>query len=159
MVSGAGSGLVYFSHHRWRRNVVNEFKYHRESSPPVCFTDANHGTVVGDSSTILHTTNGGVTSVEAEQQHEVPQQFLLTQNYPNPFNPSTTIQYSLPHRSHVTLSVFNTLGQQIAQLVNSDIEAGYHELQFNATNLASGVYFYRMQAGGYVETKKLLLVQ
>jgi hypothetical protein len=69
------------------------------------------------------------------------------------------IRYALPHRSHVTLAVYNVLGQQVAQLVNSDIEPGSHELQFNATNLASGVYFYRIQAGSYVETKSLLLLR
>ena len=88
-----------------------------------------------------------------------PSDFLLCQNYPNPFNPTTMIQYALPHRSHVTLTVFNTLGQQVAQLVNGDIDAGYHEIQFNANNLASGVYFYRIQAGSYVETKSLLLLR
>jgi hypothetical protein len=88
-----------------------------------------------------------------------PETFSLTQNFPNPFNPSTTIRYALPHRSHVTLTVFNTLGQQVAQLVNGDIDAGNHEIQFNATNLASGVYFYRIQAGSYVETRKLCLIR
>jgi len=83
----------------------------------------------------------------------------LEQNYPNPFNPSTSICYSLPNRSHVTLSVYNTLGQQVAQLVNEESESGYHEVQFNATNLASGIYFYRLQAGTFVETKRLLLLK
>ena len=86
-------------------------------------------------------------------------EFTLMQNYPNPFNPSTMIRYALPHRSHVTLAVYNTLGQQVAQLVNSDIEPGYHEIQFNATKLASGLYFYRIQAGSYVETKRLMLLR
>jgi hypothetical protein len=90
---------------------------------------------------------------------ESPTEFSLGQNFPNPFNPSTIIQYTLPHRAHVTLTVYNTLGQQIATLVNSDIDAGYHELQFNATSLASGVYFYRMQAGGYVQTRSLCLIR
>ena len=85
------------------------------------------------------------------------QSIALGQNYPNPFNPSTTIRYGLPNRSHVTLTVFNTLGQQVAQLVNGDMEAGYHEVKFDASKLASGVYLYRMQAGSYVETRKLLL--
>ena len=89
----------------------------------------------------------------------LPQQFSLDQNYPNPFNPTTLIRYALPHRSHVTLTVFNTLGQQVAQLVNADIDAGYHEIQFNANHLASGVYFYRIQAGSYVETKKLCILR
>ena len=89
----------------------------------------------------------------------IPLGFALLQNYPNPFNPSTTIRYGLPHRSHVTLTVYNTLGQQLATLINSDIDAGYHEIQFNANNLASGVYFYRIQAGEFTATKRLLLLK
>jgi hypothetical protein len=98
------------------------------------------------------------TSVERGAM-EFPVQCRLEQNYPNPFNPSTRIQYSLQHRSHVTLTVYNTLGQQVAQLVNDDIDAGYHDIQFNATNLASGVYFYRLQAGGFVQTRSLVLLR
>ena len=64
----------------------------------------------------------------------------------------------LPNPPHVTLTVFTPVKQKVAELVNGDIDTGYHEVQFNATNLASGVYFYRMQAGGFVETKKLCLV-
>jgi len=88
-----------------------------------------------------------------------PQEFSLGQNYPNPFNPSTTIRYGLPNPSHVTLTVFNTLGQEVVQLVNGEVEAGYHEVKFDGSGLASVVYLYRMQAGGYVETRKLLLVR
>ena len=99
------------------------------------------------------------TDVNAGQANQTPREFSLFQNYPNPFNPTTTISFALPNRSHVTLTVFNTLGQQVSQLVNSDVEPGYHEIQFNATNLASGVYFFRVQAGSFVETKKLMLVQ
>lgn len=85
-------------------------------------------------------------------------EFSLNENYPNPFNPSTTIRYGLPARSQVTLAVFNTLGQQVAVLQNGEQEAGYHEAHFDGSRLSSGVYLYRMQAGSYVETKKLLLV-
>jgi hypothetical protein len=85
--------------------------------------------------------------------------FGLEQNYPNPFNPSTTIRYALPHRSHVTLTVFSILGQQITTLVNGDIDAGYHTVQFDGSELASGVDLYRMQAGNFVQTRKLLLVR
>jgi hypothetical protein len=85
--------------------------------------------------------------------------FSLNQNYPNPFNPSTTIRYGLPSRSHVILTVFNTLGQQVAQLVNEELELGYHEVQFNAANLSSGIYFYRLQSGSFVETKRLILLR
>jgi hypothetical protein len=83
----------------------------------------------------------------------------LDQNYPNPFNPSTTIRYGLPSMAHVTLSIFNTLGQQVATLVNETQDAGYHDARFDASGLASGVYFYRMQAGDFIQAKKLLLLR
>lgn len=94
-----------------------------------------------------------------DEDNRKPTRMSLEQNYPNPFNPSTTIRYGLPNKSNVTLTVFNTLGQQVAQLVNGDMEAGYHEVKFDGSKLASGIYLYRMQAGSYVETKKLLLVR
>lgn len=86
-------------------------------------------------------------------------EFQLEQNFPNPFNPSTTIRYGVPMRSHVSLAVINTLGQQVAELFNGDVEAGYHEVRFDASGLSSGVYFYRMQAGAYTKTERLILVQ
>jgi hypothetical protein len=89
----------------------------------------------------------------------VPALFRLEQNYPNPFNPTTTIRYALPRRSHVSLTVYTTLGQQVATLVNESQDAGYHDVRFDGSGLASGVYFCRLKAGGYVETKKLLLAR
>jgi hypothetical protein len=88
-----------------------------------------------------------------------PMTCSLDQNYPNPFNPSTTIRYGLPNRSHVTLKVFNTLGQQVALLQNGEQEAGYHEVHFDSGGLASGVYLYRLQAGTYTSTRKFVLVK
>lgn len=90
---------------------------------------------------------------------QTPNAFGLSQNYPNPFNPTTTIRYGLPSRSHVTLTVFNTLGQQVATLVNESEEAGYHDVRFDGSGLASGMYFYRLQAGSFVQTKELLLLR
>lgn len=89
----------------------------------------------------------------------VPEEFGLTQNYPNPFNPSTSISYSLPERSGVRLSVLNTLGEEIAVLVNQVKLAGSYVEKFNAGGLPSGVYFYRLQAGDFVATKKMLLLK
>jgi hypothetical protein len=107
---------------------------------------------------VIRGTVYGVVSGVAEDK-KLPVTFELLQNYPNPFNPSTTIRFSLPHRSHATLSVYNTLGQQVAILVNQDLQAGYHEVRFDAGNLASGVYFYQLQAGTFVQTRKLCFVR
>jgi hypothetical protein len=85
--------------------------------------------------------------------------FELSQNYPNPFNPSTTMRYGLASRSHVVLTVFNTLGQKVAVLQDGEQEVGYHEVQFDGSNLSSGVYFYRMHAGAYVATRKMVLMR
>ena len=100
-----------------------------------------------------------ITTDVAQGSGEMPTQLELTQNYPNPFNPSTTIRYSLPHTSFVTLSVYNTLGQEVAQLVNEQQQPGYHEAVFRGDRLASGVYFYRLEAGQFTSVKKLLLVK
>ena len=88
-----------------------------------------------------------------------PGGYVLLQNYPNPFNPTTTIRYGIPRQSAVTLSVFNTLGQHVATLVNETQAAGYHEVKFDGSNLASGVYFYRLTAGYFVATNRLLLLR
>ncbi len=101
----------------------------------------------------------GLTGVADEPAFSGPAAFTLDQNYPNPFNPSTTIRYGLPHKSQVSLMVYNTLGQLVAQLVNGEMEAGYHEVRFDASRLSSGVYFYRLLAGTYVETRRLLLLR
>ena len=99
---------------------------------------------------------GGLTSAGGTGQG-VPESFSLLQNYPNPVNPATTIGYSLPRALHVTLSVYNVLGQLVSVLVNGSQTAGYHEVVFNAANLSSGVYFYRIAAGDYFKVKKMIV--
>ncbi len=99
---------------------------------------------------------------------EMPTEYSLLQNYPNPFNPVTTIRYALPEPSMVRLAVFNSAGQRVSDLADEPQEAGYHEVRFDGTTLASGVYFYRLQvrpldsksgAGDFVQTKRLVLVR
>jgi hypothetical protein len=98
----------------------------------------------------------GVTSTLPDRR---PDAFALDQNFPNPFNPSTTIGYTLPSASYVRLSVSTPLGDEVTQLVNAFQGAGYHQVRFDAGNLASGVYFYRITAGRFSQTKALLLVR
>jgi hypothetical protein len=98
------------------------------------------------------------TDVE-DQDGELPASFSLEQNYPNPFNPSTMIEYSLPQKSYVSLAVFDALGQQVAALVEGDQGAGRHQVAFDASGLASGVYLYRLNAGDFVQTRRLVVVR
>jgi endoglucanase len=91
--------------------------------------------------------------------HNMPRKFQLDQNYPNPFNPVTTIRYGLPFRSDVTLAMYDILGQQVSRLVDGEMEAGYHDVRFDGARLASGIYFYRLSAGDYVETRQMLLLR
>jgi len=89
----------------------------------------------------------------------LPIAYSLSQNYPNPFNPSTTIRYELPSRTDVVLKIFDLLGQEVATLVDEEKTAGRYEVLWHAARTASGVYFYRLQSGEFVETKKLVLLK
>ena len=129
----------------------------------ISFVDTTTGWIAGDAGVILHTTNGGITSVKEITGNALPQQFVLSQNYPNPFNPSTTIEFSIPKQSFVTLKVYDLLGREVATLVNKELQTGSYKTQFDASSaragLASGVYLYRLNAGGFVQTKKLMLMK
>jgi hypothetical protein len=117
-------------------------------------------TIYLDDISIVKAAEGpGKEAVQATVPLDVPGEFTLMQNYPNPFNPSTTIRYGVPEKSTVRLEVFNTLGQVVATLVRAEQEAGYHEVQLDASGLAGGLYLYRLQAGDFVQTRKLLLLK
>jgi hypothetical protein len=101
----------------------------------------------------------GVVKVDEKSDEKIPTEFILAQNYPNPFNPTTKIKYSIPKESFVKIAIYDILGKEIATLVNEGKPTGNYEIQFNASNLPSGVYFYRMQAGNFIETKKMVLIK
>jgi len=100
---------------------------------------------------------GIATAVETEE--EVPTTYALFQNYPNPFNPTTRIKFSLPNSSHVRLTIYDAVGREVETLVNSELVAGTHNIEWTAKNIASGVYLYRIEAGSYVKVNKMLLVK
>ncbi len=123
---------------------------------------AAQGTIVVPPNTYTINSNvilGGNGSTSVVDQPGRPYSFELGQSYPNPFNPTTTIQYSIPDRSRVVLKVFNVLGQEVASLVDQVEDAGFKAVRFDASALASGMYFYRLEAGGFVDVKKMLLLK
>jgi hypothetical protein len=83
----------------------------------------------------------------------------LEQNYPNPFNPSTKIRFSIPVETEVHLNVYNALGQEVAEIINSRLKEGYHEVEFDAGILTSGIYFYRLEAEKFVDVKKMIIIK
>lgn len=99
------------------------------------------------------------TVITSSEFEETVTEYALKQNYPNPFNPSTNIRFALPEQRDVTLVVYNLLGQRVATLVNETRPAGWHEVTFDASRLASGVFIYRLEAEGYVETRSMILVK
>lgn len=104
------------------------------------------------------TTGGGITSINNISE-TLPKNFILMQNYPNPFNPTTTIDYSIPKESFVTIKVYDMLGREVATLINEEKNAGEYSVKFNGSILASGVYLYRMKAGNFIQTKKMILMK
>ena len=101
---------------------------------------------------------GEVVSTEDESA-ELPGMFALHQNYPNPFNPSTTIEFSVPTEARVELTVFDVAGRVVASLIDKVYAAGEHRIEWDARNMASGVYFYRMKAGDVLQTKRMKLIK
>ena len=104
-------------------------------------------------------TDSSVTTFIKPMDQSIPKSFSLAQNYPNPFNPSTKIKFDLPKPETIIIEVYNIIGQKIQTLLNKSMPAGYHEVEFNGRNLSSGVYLYRIDAGGLQNVKKMILLQ
>jgi photosystem II stability/assembly factor-like uncharacterized protein len=136
----------------------------------------NYGWAVGENGLILRTTDAGAVWVEDERDNVYPTEFVLEQNYPNPFNPTTKIKYSIPtppsssplakgrnEVGFVSLKVYDVLGREVVTLVNEEKDSGVYEVEFNPEssikNPASGVYFYQLRAGSYVQTRKMILLK
>jgi photosystem II stability/assembly factor-like uncharacterized protein/subtilisin-like proprotein convertase family protein len=123
------------------------------------FANERNGWACGANGMIVKYSPSTIPTANVSNPIAKPTSFKLVQNYPNPFNPSTTIGYQISTLSEVKLEVFDVLGRRVATLVNEQQPPGFYTVNFNATRLASGVYFYRLQAGSFVETKKMMLVK
>jgi photosystem II stability/assembly factor-like uncharacterized protein len=132
------------------------------------FTDNNHGWLLADTGVVYRTSNNGnmITEVNDSKQNFIPCLFELYQNYPNPFNPTTIISYTIPASlnpskggTSVVLKIYDVLGREITTLVNEQKSSGTYEVKFNGTGLSSGIYFYRLTAGDYIQTKKMVVLK
>jgi hypothetical protein len=99
------------------------------------------------------------TSVSIDDEIDAPTEFTLGQNYPNPFNPTTNINYSVGEAGPVNITVYNTMGQKVAELLNTTKSAGSYQITWNATGVASGIYYYRLTAPGQVLTRQMTLIK
>jgi hypothetical protein len=104
---------------------------------------------------------GGDSVTVGIDQHDtpIPQMFSLSQNYPNPFNAATIIRYSLPEPAEVKIEIFDILGRKVETLIEGEQPAGYHQIVWDASNNSSGMYFYRIEAGEYSDTRKMVLIK
>jgi photosystem II stability/assembly factor-like uncharacterized protein len=151
---------------------AKEYTQNSEGIFSIFFWDENNGWFTADNcvqncngpdsliiwqGAIAHTNNGGVSGVE--ENKNTPVQFSLSDNYPNPFNPSTVISYSIPSATNVELTVYNTLGQTVKILENEFKSAGNYSVNFNASDLPSGIYFYKLEAGQFSQIKKMVLLK
>ena len=146
---------------------------YRSTDDGVTWTTVNSGLTnnllasiaINNGGIIFAATTGGLfrsvqsTTSVRELSADAPSSFSLNQNYPNPFNPTTTISFSIPTSEFVTLKVFDVLGNEVATLVNEEKSNGIYKVDFNASNLSSGIYFYTLKAGRFLETKKLILMK
>lgn len=149
---------IYFSADTGKSwTIDSSFSNNSTGIHSISFPDKDHGWVMSYNHIYYKNTNLLLTGLENNNQ--VPNSFKLYQNYPNPFNPSTKIKYSLPQKGFVTIKVFDMLGREVRTLINSEQNAGQHEINFNAGELPSGIYFYRIDTGNSSMIKKMVLLK
>jgi photosystem II stability/assembly factor-like uncharacterized protein len=139
----------------WSSQVSPTFEY----LSTVRFSNATTGWAVGSAGTVIKTSNGGATFVPEVSSTHTPSAHALLHNYPNPFNPSTTIRFGISKSSFVTLTIHDILGREVAVLISDQMGPGEYQTTWNATNFPSGMYFYRLVAGSFVETRKAVVIK
>jgi hypothetical protein len=135
--------------------VAHDFDLDGKTDLAIIAADYNFG---HDSLFVLYNT-GNVSGIREETIQLIPENFSLSQNYPNPFNPTTTIEYTIPQAGLVTIKIYDILGREVTTLVNEEKDRGVYTINFDASQFASGLYFYRLQAGSFIETKKMILLK
>lgn len=145
------------------RRVIQYYRDSLDASYPtssVAYTGAEDGFPAGDLNWFPDKLNDWLTDVDDNSIEVIPSEFTLSQNYPNPFNPSTIIKYAIPSKANVTLKVYDVLGSEVASIINKKVQnIGKYEVKFDASRLSSGVYFYTLNAGNFLQTKKMILIK
>jgi hypothetical protein len=160
---GAGGILITANTATYTEFVVN-ITYIYPQVPDTCIISA---TILGTGGGLPQIGSGfylddfsfGPASAVDESEEVLPETYALLQNYPNPFNPSTTIEYAIPRAGHVLLTVYDLMGREVARLVDREQGAGSYRIDFDGSALSSGVYFYRLQAGGFSQVRNLVVVK
>lgn len=163
--TGVGAGLfITGTAQATYRELVMNILYASQQIPDTCFLSA---TILGPGGGLPNVGSafdlddlsfGPITGVD-DRGHSLPREYTLLQNFPNPFNPLTRIEYAIPHAGYVRLDVYDLLGREVAELINEYQEAGSYRTYFDATELPSGTYFYRLSTGDFSATRKLLLLK
>jgi len=153
--------VVWYESPSWTKHVIDNSLAGASGLCGTDFDGDNLIDIVACGKDVGHTVLNMQTMVVSPDNSvmEIPRSFQLRQNYPNPFNASTSIKFDLPQSEHITLKIFNILGNEINTLIDGYKSAGTHEIIFSAHNMATGIYFYKLQAGHITETKKMLLLQ
>ncbi len=156
---GAGLGGVYNTINAGTNWTFQSSNHKNVRYNSIYFTDSLTGWVVGDSGIILKTTTGGVITGFSNTSSEIPDRYYLSQNYPNPFNPVTNLEFGISNLGFVSLKIYDVSGKEIKTLVNEIKQPGMYKVEFDGSSLASGIYFYTIEAGSFKQTKRMLLLK
>ena len=155
---GTDGGLVKFNDNDW--TVLNTSNSGLPNDQVFAIIIDEYGNkIIGTFTGLVFYNEGGVVNVDKDMDISIPDEYMLSQNYPNPFNPSTIISYQLPEDSQVQIKIYDIMGREIIELVNEYKRAGYYKINFNAVSLSTGIYLYKINAGKFSNTRKMLLVK